>query len=196
MDCAAAGVDCTTGTGGQYDDVKYVHCGKEPYSGVSALQTGDGSYVHYVQQTGDGIFCIRICAGDQGTGDSCNAKLDSAGCYVTMNYTDQDMTGFSYADHDVNDGARTPFTPSWYSSAPLVITATTVPTATTATIATTAGTLAATVASNISSNASLSTVARTSSTAGTTNTAKTAGAAGKFEAAVVVVASAFVAALL
>ncbi|KAJ3195665.1 hypothetical protein HK101_011407, partial [Irineochytrium annulatum] len=92
MDCGVLGIDCVGSypgaydDGGQYDGVSYRNCGKEPYSGVDSSQ--HPGLPQYVEQAGDGIFCMRICAGGQGEGQPCNVKQDEAGCYVTMDMVD------------------------------------------------------------------------------------------------------------
>ncbi|KAJ3037299.1 hypothetical protein HDV00_001794 [Rhizophlyctis rosea] len=98
MNCTALNINCI-GTapgayddGGQFDDVPYNNCGKEPYSGPDASKMSNLN--HYVEQAGDGIFCMRICDGDQQLGSPCNVKNDTAGCFATMNMVDR--SGFSY----------------------------------------------------------------------------------------------------
>ncbi|KAJ3336311.1 hypothetical protein HDU91_001827, partial [Kappamyces sp. JEL0680] len=77
-----------------YDSVGYVNCGKEPYSGVDASK--HPGMIEYVEQAGDGIFCMRICEAGQQIGDPCNVKNDTAGCTATMGVTFND--GFSITD--------------------------------------------------------------------------------------------------
>ncbi|KAJ3143830.1 hypothetical protein HK101_003038, partial [Irineochytrium annulatum] len=104
MDCGVLNINCVGSyfgvydDGGQYDSVPYVNCGKEPYSGVDSSM--HPSMPEYVLQAGDGIFCMRICAGGRGTGDPCNAKNDTAGCYLTMGFVD--TPGFSTDGVSVN----------------------------------------------------------------------------------------------
>ncbi|KAJ3152320.1 hypothetical protein HK101_001832 [Irineochytrium annulatum] len=105
MDCGVLNINCIGShpnaydDGGQYDSVGYRNCGKEPYSGVDfPFPTSPNSpvkinYTQYVEQAGDGIFCMRVCTGGTGDGEPCNAKLDTAGCYVTMGFVDE--PGFS-----------------------------------------------------------------------------------------------------
>ncbi|KAJ3056887.1 hypothetical protein HK097_003047 [Rhizophlyctis rosea] len=100
MDCDKLNINCIGSApgayddGGQYDDVPYRKCGKEPYSGHDHSKHPD--LVHYVEQAGNGIFCMRICDGGNQLEDPCNVKNDTAGCFHTMNMTDRD--GFSYFD--------------------------------------------------------------------------------------------------
>ncbi|KAJ1562685.1 hypothetical protein HK405_009132 [Cladochytrium tenue] len=89
-------------TGGQYDSSDFVSCGKEPYSGVDPIMSGTTSpfassagsspfkFTNYVQYTGRGEYCIRICEGlSYGTLDEapCTAQgietFPSAGTFVT-----------------------------------------------------------------------------------------------------------------
>ncbi|KAI9356207.1 hypothetical protein DFJ73DRAFT_758655 [Zopfochytrium polystomum] len=101
MDCGLAGVDCN-GDGGQYDSVNFVSCGKEPYSGVDPSRSVNGvdptTFKEYIQQAGNGIFCMRICEGTNWQdGMPCDARKDEAGCYTTMGITSFD-DGFTYLD--------------------------------------------------------------------------------------------------
>ncbi|KAJ1569178.1 hypothetical protein HK405_008808 [Cladochytrium tenue] len=79
-------------TGGQYDSSDFVSCGKEPYSGVDPIMSGTTSpfassagssefkFTNYVQYTGNGEYCIRICEGlSYGTLDvaPCSAQYDT-----------------------------------------------------------------------------------------------------------------------
>ncbi|KAJ3160315.1 hypothetical protein HK101_000919 [Irineochytrium annulatum] len=95
MDCGLLNINCVGSKSGAYDSVPYQYCGKEPYTGVDLVLQAQ-NYTQYVEQAGDGIFCMRICAGGLGLSDPCNAKNDTAGCYVTMGFVD--TPGFS------NDG--------------------------------------------------------------------------------------------
>ncbi|KAJ3285222.1 hypothetical protein HK104_009592 [Borealophlyctis nickersoniae] len=100
LNCQVLNITCTSSSpgafddGGQYDDVAYRKCGKEPYSGVDASK--HPGLAHYVEQAGNGIFCMRVCDGGQDVGDPCNPKNDTAGCVATMGFVDQD--GFSFTD--------------------------------------------------------------------------------------------------
>ena len=64
FDCEALGVNCTAsapGTyddGGQYDNVPFINCGKEPYSGVDASR--HPAWPDYVEQAGNGTFLISL----------------------------------------------------------------------------------------------------------------------------------------
>ncbi|KAJ3192108.1 hypothetical protein HK101_007059 [Irineochytrium annulatum] len=97
MDCGVLNINCVGSyfgvfdDGGQYDSVGFQNCGKEPYSGVDAAK--HPTMPQYVEQAGDGIFCMRICAGGQGEHDPCNVKNDTAGCYDTMGFVN--TPGFS-----------------------------------------------------------------------------------------------------
>ncbi|KAJ3043211.1 hypothetical protein HDV00_005531 [Rhizophlyctis rosea] len=100
MDCNVLNINCIGSApgayddGGQFDDVPFNNCGKEPYSGTDSSK--HAGLVHYVEQAGDGIFCMRICDGEQQLGDPCNVKNDTAGCFATMGMVDR--SGFSYWD--------------------------------------------------------------------------------------------------
>ncbi|KAJ3191167.1 hypothetical protein HK101_008009 [Irineochytrium annulatum] len=100
MDCKKLGINCDGSykgaydDGGQYDSVSYRNCGKEPYSGVDSSK--NPGLPNYVEQAGDGIFCMRICNGGLGEGQPCNVKHDEDGCYVTMGMVDK--PGFSYKE--------------------------------------------------------------------------------------------------
>ncbi|KAI8905466.1 hypothetical protein EDD86DRAFT_211541 [Gorgonomyces haynaldii] len=80
--------------GGQYDSVSYRNCGKEPYSGVDA--TKHPKYKDYVEQAGNGEFCMRVCEAGQQLEDPCNVKNDTAGCRATFGVVFK--PGFSYTD--------------------------------------------------------------------------------------------------
>ena len=73
--------------GGQYDTAPYFNFGKSPYSGVDTSKNPNMPVFN--MQAGNGIFCMRVCeAGPSGgmqSEDPCNVKLDTAGCFVTMN---------------------------------------------------------------------------------------------------------------
>ncbi|KAJ2993598.1 hypothetical protein HDV02_002228 [Globomyces sp. JEL0801] len=91
MDCGRLGVNCTHppgiyDDGGQYDAVSYRYCGKEPYSGVDTRKQGS-KFVEYVEQAGNGLYCMRICEKGQQLTDPCNVKSDELGCEVTMGAT-------------------------------------------------------------------------------------------------------------
>ncbi|KAJ3020333.1 UNVERIFIED_CONTAM: hypothetical protein HDU68_010236 [Siphonaria sp. JEL0065] len=80
MDCMALNINCTMSEkgayddGGQYDAVPYRKCGKEPYSGVDPSKH-DSSFLQYLEQAGDGLYCMRVCQGGTSDGDPCNAKV-------------------------------------------------------------------------------------------------------------------------
>ncbi|KAJ3350543.1 hypothetical protein HDU83_009565 [Entophlyctis luteolus] len=67
MDCDILRINCTQSSpgayddGGQYDNGPYESCGKEPYSGVDKSSSGNPGFQNYVEQAGDGIFCMRVC---------------------------------------------------------------------------------------------------------------------------------------
>ncbi len=69
MDCEALGINCTSSApgayddGGQYDNVPFINCGKEPYSGVDASR--HPGWPDYVEQAGNGMmttFRDDICS--------------------------------------------------------------------------------------------------------------------------------------
>ncbi|KAI9341398.1 hypothetical protein BDR26DRAFT_860367 [Obelidium mucronatum] len=95
LDCNVLNIDCSNAdNGGQYDNVPFRNCGKEPYSGVyDSFNSGFGMYV---EQAGSGIFCMRVCQGGNQLNDPCNVKNDTAGCYATMDMVD--APGFSFTD--------------------------------------------------------------------------------------------------
>ncbi|KAJ3017739.1 UNVERIFIED_CONTAM: hypothetical protein HDU68_011501 [Siphonaria sp. JEL0065] len=102
MNCDILNINCQGDNGGQYDSVPYRNCGKEPYSGVN---TGlNPTFENYVEQAGDGIFCMRTCQVKQltkyhvskGQGDPCNVKNDTAGCEATMGFNSK--PGFTFLD--------------------------------------------------------------------------------------------------
>ncbi|KAI9347289.1 hypothetical protein BDR26DRAFT_1004918 [Obelidium mucronatum] len=105
MNCSELKINCTPSApdvyddGGQYDSVRFRNCGKEPYSGVDPVLQGS-TFINYVEQAGDGIYCMRVCEGGTEDGDPCNAKLDTAGCSVTMNIRPEDLyaDGFTFID--------------------------------------------------------------------------------------------------
>ncbi|KAJ3399755.1 hypothetical protein CcCBS67573_g02669 [Chytriomyces confervae] len=89
MDCAAMGISCEMSApgayddGGQYDDVGFSHCGKEPYSGVD--NSKHPGWPHYVEMGGNSEYCMRVCAaGTQDSGGACDVRLDTAGCTKLM----------------------------------------------------------------------------------------------------------------
>ncbi|KAJ3339096.1 hypothetical protein HDU91_001073 [Kappamyces sp. JEL0680] len=100
FNCAAAGVSCESSSpgagddGGQYDTAPFRFCGKEPYSGTDAGK--HPTMPNYVQQAGDGEYCIRVCEAGMELEDPCNVKSDTAGCRRTMGVVFRD--GFSYTD--------------------------------------------------------------------------------------------------
>ncbi|KAJ1560898.1 hypothetical protein HK405_005582, partial [Cladochytrium tenue] len=77
------------------DSSDFVSCGKEPYSGVDPIMSGTTSpfagsagssefkFTNYVQYTGNGEYCIRICEGLSYGNLSvapCSAQYDTLGC--------------------------------------------------------------------------------------------------------------------
>ncbi|KAJ3408910.1 hypothetical protein HDV05_004681 [Chytridiales sp. JEL 0842] len=137
LDCDALQIDCVGSgvgvydDGGQYDNVPYRNCGKEPYSGVDASKHPGLTY--YNEQAGNGIFCMRVCEGGNQLGDPCNVKNDTAGCVATMGMVDRE--GFSFLDMETGE-SRT-----FSVSLPPLKTTTTTPTtgAAGAAVTTTAG---------------------------------------------------------
>ncbi|KAJ3368084.1 hypothetical protein HDU91_000873 [Kappamyces sp. JEL0680] len=113
LDCNALHINCTASApdtyddGGQYDSVSYRYCGKEPYSGVDS--TKHPGMVDYVEQAGNGMFCMRVCEAGQELTDPCNVKDDTKGCQYTMGVTFRD--GFTYTDK-TNGSAVTTYTVS------------------------------------------------------------------------------------
>ncbi|KAJ3022512.1 UNVERIFIED_CONTAM: hypothetical protein HDU68_009064 [Siphonaria sp. JEL0065] len=108
MDCGLLNVNCTQSfpgaydDGGQYDDGPFVSCGKEPYSGTDA--SVHPGFPHYVEQAGDGLFCMRICeAGSEVVGGPCDLTHDTDGCekFMKVSFTE----GFTYTD--VSTGVTT-----------------------------------------------------------------------------------------
>ncbi|KAI9353564.1 hypothetical protein BDR26DRAFT_848806 [Obelidium mucronatum] len=112
MNCNALNINCQQSyegaydDGGQYDSVPYRNCGKEPYSGVHAYLQGNGDskegarFDKYVEQAGDGVFCMRVCEGGMEESDPCNAKYDTKGCKFTMGISDYSLMkdGYSFTD--------------------------------------------------------------------------------------------------
>ncbi|TPX71961.1 hypothetical protein CcCBS67573_g06027 [Chytriomyces confervae] len=96
LNCDVLGIDCSDGTGGQYDSVPYRNCGKEPFSGVDA--GGNPGFSRYVEQAGNGIFCMRTCNGGDQFLDACNVKNDTAGCSYTMDFEAWPISGFTMVD--------------------------------------------------------------------------------------------------
>jgi hypothetical protein len=110
MDCVRLGINCVSSVpgafddGGQYDAVSYRNCGKSPYSGVDKVKHPD--YVDYVEQAGNGLFCMRVCVAGQQLTDPCNVKNDTVGCQSTFGIVFRD--GFSLDDK--NTGEQKVFT--------------------------------------------------------------------------------------
>ncbi|KAJ3064875.1 hypothetical protein HDU98_011758 [Podochytrium sp. JEL0797] len=113
LDCNALQINCTASSptafddGGQYDGVPYRNCGKEPHSGVDTSSLV-ASFDKYIEQAGDGIFCMRICEGGMQPGDPCDATKDALGCKATFGISDEDMValGFSYSGSQWGGGGR------------------------------------------------------------------------------------------
>ncbi|KAI9339276.1 hypothetical protein BDR26DRAFT_1007824 [Obelidium mucronatum] len=102
LDCDLLKINCTESfpgafdDGGQYDNVKFLNCGKEPYSGVDPSAAGNG-HIDYVEQAGNGQFCMRTCEAHVPGGDwNCPADKDTVGCFGTMGVVFKD--GFTYTD--------------------------------------------------------------------------------------------------
>ncbi|KAJ3209450.1 hypothetical protein HDU82_000758 [Entophlyctis luteolus] len=103
MDCDILRINCTQSSpgayddGGQYDNGPYESCGKEPYSGVDNSSSGNTGFQNYVEQAGDGIFCMRVCEpGTMIPGGVCDVTHDTIGCSAFMGVTFTD--GFTYTD--------------------------------------------------------------------------------------------------
>ncbi|KAJ3017738.1 UNVERIFIED_CONTAM: hypothetical protein HDU68_011500 [Siphonaria sp. JEL0065] len=94
MNCDILNINCQGDNGGQYDSVPFKNCGKEPYSGVDTKL--NPTFENYVEQAGDGIFCMRTCQGGLQLDDPCNVKNDTAGCEATMRFNSN--PGFTYFD--------------------------------------------------------------------------------------------------
>jgi hypothetical protein len=100
MDCGLLNINCNSTVpgafddGGQYDAVPFINCGKEPYSGVDPQK--HPGMIDYVEQAGNGEFCMRICEAGQQLEDPCNVKNDTAGCRATMGVDFK--PGFSFVD--------------------------------------------------------------------------------------------------
>ncbi|KAJ3008132.1 UNVERIFIED_CONTAM: hypothetical protein HDU68_003218, partial [Siphonaria sp. JEL0065] len=94
MNCDILNINCQGDNGGQYDSVGFRNCGKEPYSGVNIDL--NPTLENYVEQAGDGIFCMRTCQGGQQLEDPCNVKSDTLGCDATMRFNPN--PGFTYFD--------------------------------------------------------------------------------------------------
>ncbi|KAJ3017737.1 UNVERIFIED_CONTAM: hypothetical protein HDU68_011499 [Siphonaria sp. JEL0065] len=122
MNCDVLNINCQGDNGGQYDSVPYRNCGKEPYSGVDTKL--NPTFENYVEQAGDGIFCMRTCQGGLQLDDPCNVKNDTAGCEATMGFNTK--PGFTF--FDVATGSLTELPPSTTTSPS--IRSTTTPTAT------------------------------------------------------------------
>jgi hypothetical protein len=101
MNCDALNINCGTGLyddGGQYDAVTYRNCGKEPYSGVDGSK--HSKFPEYIEQAGNGQYCMRVCVKGQQESDPCNVKWDTKGCAETMNLVIEN--GFTSTDKDGN----------------------------------------------------------------------------------------------
>jgi hypothetical protein len=100
MDCGLLDINCKSTVpgafddGGQYDAVPFINCGKEPYSGVDPQK--HPGMIDYVEQAGNGEYCMRICEAGQQLEDPCNVKNDTAGCRATMGVDFK--PGFSFVD--------------------------------------------------------------------------------------------------
>ncbi|KAJ3392916.1 Solute carrier 2, facilitated glucose transporter member 1 [Entophlyctis sp. JEL0112] len=111
LDCDVLNINCTMSApgsfsdSGQYDNVPYHACGKEPYSGVDTSSSGNPGYNYWLQQAGHGgsgengmdrpIYCMRVCK----SSDSCPATLDRSGCHTTMGIDFTVAEGFSFQDN-------------------------------------------------------------------------------------------------
>ncbi|KAI8837705.1 hypothetical protein BJ741DRAFT_603064 [Chytriomyces cf. hyalinus JEL632] len=135
MDCKTLNINCTQSApglyddGGQYDNVGFSTCGKEPYSGVDNTDRGNPGFVNYLEMGGNGVFCMRVCeAGTMGPGGVCDVTRDTAGC--------QDVMAVSFTDPDgafIYQDSPTAVATTQYLSLPPLPTTTT----TTTTVATT-----------------------------------------------------------
>ncbi|KAJ3286297.1 hypothetical protein HDU79_006577 [Rhizoclosmatium sp. JEL0117] len=100
LDCDLLKINCSMSApglyddGGQYDNVGFINCGKEPYSGVDTSPNANPLGRDYVEMAGDGQFCMRVCGPNSNLG--CDARHDTEGCYKFMGVVVQD--GFSYTD--------------------------------------------------------------------------------------------------
>ncbi|KAJ3140097.1 hypothetical protein HK100_010474 [Physocladia obscura] len=103
MDCKILRINCTQSfpgaydDGGQYDNVPYRNCGKEPYSGTDKRHREVG-LDKYVEKAGDGEYCMRICEGGMVDGDPCNSKTDELGCMQAFKISDIEVPGFDFFD--------------------------------------------------------------------------------------------------
>ncbi|KAJ3073923.1 hypothetical protein HDU98_000310 [Podochytrium sp. JEL0797] len=104
LDCDLLKVNCSMSApgayddGGQYDNVGFINCGKEPYSGVDPTPAGNGHKL-YVEQAGDGMFCMRTCPAN-GSDANCAATHDTWGCekFMGVAFTATFPVGFTYID--------------------------------------------------------------------------------------------------
>ncbi|KAJ3021044.1 UNVERIFIED_CONTAM: hypothetical protein HDU68_009856 [Siphonaria sp. JEL0065] len=100
LDCEGLNINCTSSSpgvyddAGQYDNVPFESCGKEPYSGVDTSPQGNPGSKSYIEQAGNGIFCMRVC--DTELGSDCVVTTDRAGCEATLGVHFSD--GFTFAD--------------------------------------------------------------------------------------------------
>ncbi|KAJ3065198.1 hypothetical protein HDU98_011418 [Podochytrium sp. JEL0797] len=105
LDCTKIGTNCTMSApgayddGGQIDDAPYKSCGKSPYSGVDNSTTGNPGMVHYVEQAGNSLFCMRVCGpGTMVPGGPCDVTQDTAGCHQFMGVPFNVAPGFTFTD--------------------------------------------------------------------------------------------------
>ncbi|KAJ3342238.1 hypothetical protein HDU83_006199 [Entophlyctis luteolus] len=95
MDCHALNINCDPLPGGGYNDGGQYD--NEPYSGVDESSGGNPGFSQWLQQAGEGIFCMRVCK----KSTACPFTDDTKGCYYTMNITSIDQ-GFSLHDIRTN----------------------------------------------------------------------------------------------
>ncbi|TPX74651.1 hypothetical protein CcCBS67573_g04069 [Chytriomyces confervae] len=172
IDCETMGINCTQSRpgvyddGGQYDNVAYTSCGKEPYSGVDATQ--HPGFVNYVEIGGNSVFCMRVCAeGTQAAGGVCDVRNDTAGCEGFMGVVFNEPDG-AFVYEDVVAGTTQTFS---VSLPPVKAKTTTTTTTTTTTAA------ATTAAAASSAGAAVTTVAPTDSKATATSARSDGGRA-------------------
>ncbi|KAJ3062407.1 hypothetical protein HDU98_001731 [Podochytrium sp. JEL0797] len=55
--------------------------------------------VHYVEQAGNSVFCMRVCGpGTMVPGGPCDVTQDTAGCHQFMNVPFNPTPGFTFTD--------------------------------------------------------------------------------------------------
>lgn len=112
LDCEALKFNCTMSApeayddGGQSDNAPFRSCGKSPYSGVYTQAMGSATFGQYVQQTGNNIFCMRVCEGDESglSEGPCSVLNDTVGCEGTMGMRFGPITEELFTFQDVAGG--------------------------------------------------------------------------------------------